>query len=106
MDAVSCRYDVLTVPYQTLTFASLLCKIFMTVLLLTKWMLHCVQHRPDFHYFTLHYLAPLAAYTCTFPLWGFMVERTGAFHYGLSKLALAKTCGDLEVDEQTKGVPF
>ena len=50
--------------------------------------------------------APLAAYTCTFPLWGFMVERTGAFHYGLSKLALAKTCGDLEVDEQTKGVPF
>ena len=69
-------------------------------------MLHCVRTDPDFLYFTWHFLAPLAAYTCTLPLWGFMVERKGAFHYGLPNLVLTKTCGDLEVAEQTEGVPF
>ena len=70
------------------------------------WMFHCVQHRPDFHCFTWHCLAPLAIYICTFPLWGFMVEQRGAFHYGLPNLVLTKTRGDMEVDEQTEGAPF
>lgn len=42
----------------------------------------------DFLYFTRPFLAPLAAYTCTFPLWGFMVERRGTFHVWPPRIGL------------------
>ena len=114
MDADFCRCDVLTVhiqrlplnPHIRLTDIASHFDCFAAFSYRPCGCLIVSSTDPDFHCFTWHFLAPLAAYTCTFPLWGFMVERTGAFHYGLPNWVLTKTCGGLEVAEQTEGVPF